>query len=240
VNAQPAAQLLASPRRYDARVVSVEEIGGDTRLIRVDIGTASAHRAGQYAHLLAPGFDPRPFSIANAPDGGTLEFHIKGTGRGLTQHIFDDWQAGRAITVELPFGDHFWRPSERPLLALAGGVGVAPMKAILEAHFAHAAHSPAHLYWGVRDVAHLYLDPKFAALRDARPEFRYVPLLGENPLGAPYRTGYLAPALQADFKTLAGFNIYIAGPRAMIEATLPALNALGAEKDCLFSDSFGG
>lgn len=230
----------AAPRLYEARVISVDEIAGDTRIIRADIGAPSPHRAGQYAHLSAAGFDARPYSIANAPDGGLLEFHIKNTGRGLTAHIFENWRAGSAISVEAPFGDHFWRASTRPLLALAGGVGIAPIKAILEAHFAHAQHSPAYLYWGVRDAQHLYLDQAFRALQKNYPEFRYVPLLGEPATDSTHRTGYIAPALAEDFKTLAGHNIYIAGPAPMINATLPALDALGAEKDGLFSDSFGG
>lgn len=229
----------AAPRIYQARVISVDEIAGDTRIIRADIGTASPHRAGQYAHLSAPGFDPRPYSIANAPDGGLLEFHIKNAGRGLTAHIFENWHPDSAISVEAPFGEHFWRASTRPLLALAGGVGIAPIKAILEAHFDHAQHSPAYLYWGVRDAQHLYLDSAFRNLKKAYPEFRYVPLLGA-PAGGAHRTGHIAPALEQDFKTLAGHNIYMAGPAPMINATLPALSVLGAEKDWLFSDSFGG
>ena len=236
----PIAIAAATPRLFKARVISVDDIAGDTRIVRADIGTPSPHRAGQYAHLSAPGFDPRPYSIANAPDKGLLEFHIKNTGRGLTAHIFENWHEGSQISIEAPFGDHFWRASTRPLLALAGGVGIAPIKAILEAHFAHAQHSPAYLYWGVRDAQHLYLDSAFRALQKTYPEFRYVPLLGEPATGAAHRTGYLAPALKEDFQTLAGHNIYIAGPAPMISATLPTLDALGAEKDGLFSDSFGG
>lgn len=240
MTARPDIISQTAARRYEARIISVDDIAADTRIIRADIGTASPHRAGQYAHLSAADFDARPYSVANAPDGGLLEFHIKNTGRGLTAHIFENWQAGSVISVEAPFGDHFWRASTRPLLALAGGVGIAPIKAILEAHFNHAQHSPAYLYWGVRDAQHLYLDSKFRDLQKTYPEFRYVPLLGEASPGAPHRSGYIAPALAEDFRTLAGHNIYIAGPAPMINATLPALNALGAEKDWLFSDSFGG
>ncbi len=240
MTARPDFTAPAAPRAYEARVTSVDQIADDTRIIRADIGTPSPHRAGQYAHLSAAGFDARPYSIANAPEGGVLEFHIKNTGRGLTAHIFDNWQAGSTISIEAPFGDHFWRASTRPLLALAGGVGIAPLKAILEAHFTHAQHSPAYLYWGVRDAQHLYLDSAFRDLEKKYPEFRYVPLLGEPASDTAHRTGYIAPALGEDFKTLAGHNIYIAGPGPMINATLPALTALGAEKDWLFSDSFGG
>lgn len=221
-------------------MATVEEIAADTRIYRLDTGGPLPHRAGQYALLQADGFEPREFSIASPPEAGYFEFHIKATGRGgLSDHIFKTWRKGSDVTLVAPFGEHYWRPSPRPLLALAGGVGIAPLKAIIEAHFAYAKHSPAHLYWGVRDAAHLYLDNFFKGLSTRHPEFHYVPLLAQKSEGATQRTGYIAPALGADFPTLAGFNIYIAGPRAMIDATLPVLLGKGAEKEWLFSDSFG-
>ncbi len=236
---KPETSDLPQPRPTTARVLSVDEIAEDTRIYRLDTGAELPHRAGQYALLHAEGFEPREFSIASPPEVGYLEFHVKSTGRGLSAHIFEHWVAGSEVTVQAPYGDHYWRPSSRPLLALAGGVGIAPLKAIIEAHFAYAKHSPAHLYWGVRDATHLYLDKFFKGIGDRYPEFHYVPLLAEKTAGSAFRTGYIAPALEADFTTLAGFNIYIAGPRPMIEATLPALLARGAEKDNLFSDAFG-
>lgn len=168
-----------------------------------------------------------------------MEFHIKSTGRGLSAHIFDNWKKGDTVSLEAPFGDHYWRASSRPLLALAGGVGIAPLKAIIEAHFDHAAQSPAHLYWGVRDEAHLYLDSFFHDLRKKHPGFHYIPLLAQATEKSTLRTGFVGPAAAQDFPTLAGFNIYMAGPAAMVHATLPLLSERGAEKDFIFSDAFG-
>lgn len=230
----------AKRKPVTARVVSVEEIARDTRIYRLDAAGLPPHRAGQYAFIHAEGFSPREYSIASAPEAGYLEFHIKSTGRGgMSDHIFETWQAGASVLVDAPYGDHYWRPSKRPLLALAGGVGIAPLSAILSAHFVHAKHSPAHLYWGVRDITHLYLDNAFRLQAKEHPAFHYVPLLAEKPEGSTLRTGFIAPALEQDFASLEGFAVYIAGPRGMVEATLPALLALGAEREWLFSDAFG-
>lgn len=239
MRASPDKISLPQPRLCKGKVAAVEEIVEDTRIFRIDTGGALPHRAGQYALLHAEGFDPREFSIASAPDAPFLEFHIKTTGRGISQHIFDTWKEGVNVTLEAPYGDHFWRPAARPLLALAGGVGIAPIKAIIEAHLGHDEAAPAHLYWGVRDETHLYLDALFNDLRKGRHGFHYVPLLGQGTAGPGHREGFIGPAIEQDFPTLAGFSIYIAGPRAMVEATLPVLTAKHADPDWLFSDAFG-
>ena len=230
----------SSPRLCHGRVASVENITPDTRIVKVTLAEQASvpFRAGQYAMLHAPGMEPRAFSIASAPHLPYLEFHVKSTGRGISRWIFDNWKPGADVALEAPFGDHYWRPSSRPLLALAGGVGIAPLKAIIEAHLDHPGDAPAHLYWGVRDEAHLYLDAFFRALKTRHPRFHYVPLIAQEG-GAKHRTGFIGPAVAADFSTLAGFTLYMAGPAAMVAATLPQLLAHGAEKSFIFSDAFG-
>lgn len=239
MTAKPDNTPLSPPRLCKGTVTRVEEIAEDTRIFRIDTGGPLPHRAGQYAFLHAEGFEPREFSIASAPDAPYLEFHIKTTGRGISQHIFETWKPGAKVALDAPYGDHFWRPAARPLLALAGGVGIAPIKAIIEAHLAHGEAAPAHLYWGVRDETHLYLDNFFKALRESHHDFHYTPLLAQGKAGEGRRAGFIAPALMQDFPTLAGFSIYIAGPRAMVETTLPVLTQKHADPAWLFSDAFG-
>jgi ferredoxin-NAD(P)+ reductase (naphthalene dioxygenase ferredoxin-specific) len=241
LTAQPESRVPLAPRRYDGRIIAIDSPTPDTRIIKLEVAGAARipFKAGQYAMLYAEGFEPRAFSIASAPHLPWLEFHIKNTGRGISAHIFASWQPGDVVAFEAPFGDHYWRASVRPLLAIAGGVGIAPLKAIVEAHFDHAAQSPAHLYWGVRDSAHLYLDAFFHDLAGRHHGFHYIPLLASGDGKAPLRTGFVGPAVIQDFPTLAGFNVYMAGPAAMVEATLPLLLKHGAEKDFIFSDAFG-
>jgi CDP-4-dehydro-6-deoxyglucose reductase/ferredoxin-NAD(P)+ reductase (naphthalene dioxygenase ferredoxin-specific) len=241
LTAQPDTSSQDTPRRYTGTIAAVEAVAADTCIFKVMVADQGRipFRAGQYAMLYADGLEPRAFSIASAPHLPFVEFHIKNTGHGISGHIFQNWKEGGEITFEAPFGDHYWRASSRPLLALAGGVGIAPLKAIIEAHFDHAAQSPAHLYWGVRDEAHLYLDGFFRGLQKAHAQFHYVPLLAQGDGKSRIRTGFTGPSVAKDFPTLAGFNIYMAGPAAMVEATLPLLLKHGAEKDFIYSDAFG-
>jgi len=236
-----AAPSIPAPALYQAHVSSVEQITADTRILglTLDGGKRLKYLAGQYALLQAEGFEPREFSIASAPHHDELEFHIKSTGRGISNHIFGNWSEGTKVKLQAPFGAHYWRPSTRPLLALAGGVGIAPLKAIIGAHFEHAPHAPAALYWGVRDEAHLYLDSSFITMAERNPAFSYVPLVAGE-ANEDRRRGFIGPAVGEDFPDLSRHIIYMAGPAAMVHATLPALLEHGADKDFIFSDAFGG
>jgi CDP-4-dehydro-6-deoxyglucose reductase/ferredoxin-NAD(P)+ reductase (naphthalene dioxygenase ferredoxin-specific) len=230
---------LATPRRHAARVTAVEQATDVTRILRVSLegGARLEFKAGQYAMLQIGDLPARAYSIASPPSAPALEFHVKNTGRGIGGHVFEKLKTGDQLFIEAPFGDHYWRPGAGALLALAGGVGIAPLKAIVETQL--AAGGSAHLYWGARNRAHLYLDGFFRALAERQPKFRYTPVLSEETPPAGYRAGFIGPVLFTDFPSLAGHNIYMAGPGAMVEALLPQLLQHGADKKSLFSDSFG-
>lgn len=236
---------MTHPRHYTGRVIGVHDVSLDTRKFTVEIDNKQRlpFSAGQYVHLAVPGFDRRPFSIASAPHEPLLEFHVKSSGRGLSAHIVSELQPGHTVTLEGPLGLSNWRPPTeaewtRPLLALAGGLGITPLKSVVEACLHDRTHPPVHLYWGARVRAELYLDDHFRVLAKKYPRFSYIPVLSDEKTGQYYRTGLTGMAVAEDFETLAGTSIYVSGPAAMIDATLPLLLHKGAEEDYIFSDGF--
>jgi len=220
---------MISPRLYHGRIVAAENIAADTRVISVELENKARLNflPGQYAHLSVAGFEPRPFSIASSPQEVLLEFHIKSAGRGLSAHIVEHLKPGDAITVEGPFGESHWRETGRPLLLLAGGLGIAPAKSIIDSCLGD--HPPLTLYWGVRDAEHLYLDGYFRRLAAKHRHFAYIPVIAPRLIGE---------AVAEDFDNLSGYSIYLAGSRAFAEATVPALLHRGAEENYIFSDAF--
>ncbi len=242
-------QYTGKSRQYTGRVVGVHDVSPDTRKLTVEIDNKQRlpFNAGQYVHLAVEGFEHRPFSIASAPHEPLLEFHVKSSGRGLSAHITEALQPGSPILLEGPLGISHWRPSDgtitRPLLAIAGGLGIAPLKSIIEACLHDRSHPPVHLYWGARQRSQLYLDDYFRGLTRKYPRFSYIPVLSDDKNDPSqgtdsYRTGLLGHAVAEDFETLSGMSIYMAGPAAMIDATVPLLLHKDAEEDYIFSDGF--
>lgn len=228
---------------YHAEVLGKEALSETVWCLRLHLPTPADptqpdwhFSAGQYAHVASPAhpsLPARPYSIASPPydvDGKActeIHLHVRDTGHGLSHALAADITTGDTLHLSAPAGRGLPLPSaNRKTLFLAGGVGIAPVCSLLGA--AKGLPAPA-LYWGVDDVSDLYLDRLWKTMVSAGTLSAYTPLLRA-------RDGLIGDALLRDYSQLAGYSIYLAGPPAMIEATLPVLLQLGAEKAYIFGD----
>jgi len=104
-----------------------------------------------------------------------------------------------------------------PILAIAGGSGLAPIKSIVETALDNGHRQPIHLYVGVRDERDLYLEAHFAALAARHRNLRFVPVLSQPHASARRRTGFVHEAVLTDIGDVDGAKAYIAGPPVMVE-----------------------
>ena len=131
-----------------------------TRRLVLDLGGVSfAYPAGQAASIGLHGQrERRPYSIASAPtdtarDGG-LEFFLRtDPGGGLGPHL-DAVREGARVDFEGPYGafllpDHL---PPGPMVFVAGGTGLAPLRALAREARARGHQGPRHLLYSVRDA----------------------------------------------------------------------------------------
>ncbi|WP_049766718.1 hypothetical protein [Rhodospirillum centenum] len=210
------------------------------RLVPAD-GRPFDFQAGQYARVGFAGLPARDFSIASRPGEPHLEFHIRdaGQGTGAAHYAVRHLRPGERVVLSGPLGDATLKPEHRgPILAIAGGSGLAPVKSIVETALERGHAGPLHLYFGVRTARDLYLDGHFAALGQRHPNLSFVPVLSEPAGPGPWRTGHVGPAAVADFADLSGFKAYLAGPPAMVEGTVPLLLEKGIAAVDIHADAF--
>lgn len=105
----------------------------------VDVGVKlttawPGHAAGQFAFLrFADAEHAHPFTISSGwANTGRLAFSIKGLG-DYTRRLPTIITVGQAITVEGPYGQFDFGSAEGPQLWIAGGVGITPFIARMEA-----------------------------------------------------------------------------------------------------------
>jgi CDP-4-dehydro-6-deoxyglucose reductase len=198
---------------------------------------------GQYVDVMLPDGRRRSFSLANAPaDGRLLELHVRraSTG-GFTGQVFDSIQPGALLRIEGPLGQ-FWLHADSPRqpLMIGGGTGYAPLRAMLRQLITTGDRRPVTLYWGARAGADLYESRWLRELEAARTGFVFRPVLS-NPApddSAIQRTGWVHEAVLADYASLACFDVYAAGPPAMIEAIRATFPQRGLPREQLHFDSF--
>lgn len=229
-------------RKLVCRVVALDELTHDIKRVRCSIvaGGPFAFSAGQYCSIAFAQFPPRDYSMANLPDEPVLEFHIRQVdGGGTSRYVAERLAAGDEVRVEGPYGTSWLREAHRgPILALAGGSGLAPIKSMVERALQLGMRQDIHLYLGVRDERDLYFEDHFAARIRTYPNLKFIPVLSEPSRPTERRTGYLHEAIAADFRDLDGFKAYLAGPPPMVEAATKLLRSRGMRRQDIHADAF--
>ncbi len=227
-------------QRLVARVAELTRLAGDITLLRLDPGTAGPFRfrAGQYAQLTFGELPPRDYSIGSRPDEMLLEFHIRDTGDGgSSSYVAHELRVGDPVGIEGPFGQGYLRDADpRPVLAIAGGAGLAPMKSIVETLLAGGARQEILLYFGVRRESDVYLDAELRSLARAHRNLDVQIVLSESSAGSGFRLGLVSDAVAEDLDDLDRFTAYVAGPLPMVEATCRLLTQRGLPRARIYAD----
>jgi len=238
-----AEDIVVHPRRIMSCTVSaVDQMTHDIKSVRltVDKGGPFSFSAGQFASVTFAGQKPRDYSMANQPDDKTLEFHVRRMPNGATSaYVFDHVKVGDQVRVEGPAGASYLRESHRgPIIAVAGGSGLAPIKSIVETALKKGMKQGIHLYFGVRDERDLYLEDHFKALAEKHPNFSFQAVLSQPAGETARRTGFVHEAVAADYDDLDGCKAYLCGPPVMVEAASKMLKARGMNQFDIHADAF--
>ena len=219
-------------RELPARVARMQRLAPDVMglWLRLPAIEPFTWQAGQYVDVMLPGERRRSFSLANPPhDAALLELHIRRTpGGAFSEQVFGGMKEGSLLRIEGPLGQFVYRPGSRPLLAIGGGTGYAPLKAILRAVLESGSRRDVVLFWGARNAEDLYEDAWLRGLAAKHPQFRYTGVV----------SGVVHEAVLRGVADLAGFDVYAAGPPAMIDAVRHELPRHGADPARIFFDSF--
>jgi CDP-4-dehydro-6-deoxyglucose reductase len=218
----PAADMFP-PRKMPCRVQELEFVAPDVARLRLQLPTNESFRyhAGQYLQFILRDGSRRSYSMANAPAGEpSVELHIRHMPGGkFTDQVFGALKVRDILRMEGPFGSFYLRDdSDKPLLLLASGTGLAPIKAMLEQLRAQGSERAARLYWGARKRADLYLLQWAQAQAAELPWLSFVPVLSEPDADWQGRTGFVHQAVMSDLPDLSGFEVYACGSPLMVDA----------------------
>jgi len=231
-------EIKSLPARIETmRSLAPDVMGLGLRLPAVEPFT---WQSGQYVDVMLAGERRRSFSLANPPyDSALLELHVRrAPGGAFSEQVFTTLKEGSLLRIEGPLGQFIYRPGERPLLMIGGGTGYAPLKAMIRQVLETETKRDVTLFWGARTVADLYEDASLRALAAKHARFHYTSAVSDQDAAAPHESGFVHEAVVRRVAGLAGFDIYAAGPPAMIDAVRAALPAQGADPERIYIDSF--
>jgi len=194
------------------------------------------------------------YSIAsNREKERTLRFNIRiatpppgqdcppGAGSAYMFHL----KPGDRVTAIGPFGDFHIKPTQKEMVYIGGGAGMAPLRAHLSHLFETGKTARRVSYWyGARSKQELYYQDYFEGLAAAHPNFHFHPALS-SPLEGDAWTGHTGfiheVVFQEYLKThsrLEAVEFYLCGPPMMIKACTQMLSGLGVQPGQIAFDEF--
>lgn len=227
-------------------VETVESLTHDIYRLVLD-ATKLRFRPGQYVDVKIPGTNgevgnTRSFSMANLPASGKLEFMIKAYPDGRFSSLLSrgEIEEGHTLTVTGPYGVFtLRRASERPLLFIGGGAGMAPILSLLRALAEEQPEREAVFYYGARTPKDLFHLDELSELEGRLQNFRFVPALSECEHGEwDGEQGMITDVVVRCEKDLSGMDVYLCGPPPMVDAAIAVLDAGGVPEDRVFYDKF--
>jgi Na+-transporting NADH:ubiquinone oxidoreductase subunit F len=241
---------LFSIREYKTRVVSIRDLTYDIKELTLSLQDSQKleFRAGKYIQFVVPAYEltPEPvyraYSIASPPSQKkAIELEVRLVPNGIcTTYVFQRLSEGDEVTVNGPYGDFFLRDSDREIIFVAGGSGMAPIKAMLLDMVDRGIRRKATYFFGARSARDLFLMEEMRALEGRLPGFRFVPALS-NP--APEdrwqgETGLITEVLNRHFERLDRHEAYLCGSPGMIDASIRVLRSKGLPEELIFYDKF--
>jgi CDP-4-dehydro-6-deoxyglucose reductase, E3 len=232
---------LAPAQRGIAVVREMRRLARDVVNLRLELeGDALRYLPGQYMNVLLDDGTHRSFSMASAPAGSHVDFHVRQIPGGrFTEGELAQLRAGDRLQVEIPLGNFRLHAEDyRPLLMVATGTGLAPLKAMLESLMGDADCPPVSLYWGARTEADLYLADEIRGWGERLYEFDFVPVLSRADASWTGRRGHVQDAVEQDLQDLSEHAVYLCGSPDMIAEAKRRFLARGASAEHLYADGF--
>jgi propane monooxygenase reductase subunit len=224
------------------RVETLEPLTHDIHRLVLS-GAKLEYKPGQYVDIKIPDSDEvRSFSMANLP-GDEIELMIKVYPDGKFSSLLagDGIQEGQELEVTGPYGVFTLRDkSERPLLFIGGGAGMAPILALLRSMAEKGTERPAVYYYGARGPSDLFHLDELAELERRLPNFRFVPALShcEDDTDWDGERGLITDVVSRLEEELGEVDAYLCGPPPMVDAAIAMLDQGGVPESRVYFDKF--
>jgi Na+-transporting NADH:ubiquinone oxidoreductase subunit F len=215
----------------------------------------------------------RAYSMANHPAEGNIimlniriatpPFDRKTNGwmdvnPGVCSSYVFDQKPGDTVTISGPYGEFFIKPTQKEMVYIGGGAGMAPLRS----HLFHLFHTlkttdrKVSFWYGGRTKRELFYIDQFREIEKEFPNFKFHVAL-DNPLpddnwqvkenidgpGDGFQ-GYIMPVVMEQYLSKhpepEEIEYYFCGPPMMNQSVISALDELGVPQENIAFDDFGG
>lgn len=204
----------------------------------------------------------RAYSMANHPaEGNIIKLNVriatppwdskrnafKKVNPGICSSFIFSRKPGDKVYISGPFGEFFIKDTEREMVYIGGGAGMAPLRS----HIFHLFHTlktkrKVSYWYGARSKREIFYEEDFREIEKQFPNFKFHIALSEPQEEDNWDgyTGFIHNVVYEhylkDIEEPEELEYYMCGPPMMNDAVLDMLDNLGVPEEMIDLDDFGG
>ncbi len=199
----------------------------------------------------------RAYSMANHPaEGNIIMLNIRiatpPPGRddiapGICSSYVFNLKAGDKVTVSGPYGEFFQKKTDREMMFIGGGAGMAPLHShVFDLFHTKKTKRKVSYWYGARSLREMFYQDEFEKIAKENSNFSFhialsEPLSEDNWKGS---VGFIHQVALDEYLNQhpdpTEIEYYLCGPPMMLDAVQNMLDSLGVEREMIAFDDFGG
>jgi Na+-transporting NADH:ubiquinone oxidoreductase subunit F len=237
-------------KQFTTVVESIRDLTHDIKEVRLKLVDPPEITpvAGQFVQFQVPAYELtdepvyRAYSMASIPsDKNHIELEIRLVPNGIcTTYVHKYLKEGDEVLVNGPYGDFYLQDTDRDIICIAGGSGMAPIKSILLDMQEKGLKRKATYFFGARSAKDLFLLDEMRQLEKENEHFTFMPALSEPEAGDNWEgeVGLITDVVARHVKDGASKEAYLCGSPGMIDACIKVLTECGVPEDRIYYDKF--
>ena len=239
-------------KEFQVRVEKIEDLTPEIKGVHFKILSPEEgiiFKPGQYVQLHIPkykltsGPEYRAYSIcSSAQDHKALELIItRAEGGAVSTYVHEYLKVGDELVISGPFGEFYLRESERDILLIATGSGLAPVRSILDQIHRQQIQRKTLLFFGAKTPEDLFYDDYLNGLQEQISHFTFYPTLSRATPEDHWsgETGRVTNLIEKYIPDEPNLDVYICGAPPMVESCVQLLTKKGVSEENIYYDKFG-
>jgi Na+-transporting NADH:ubiquinone oxidoreductase subunit F len=241
---------LFNVKQYDYHVAMIKTVTDKIKHLRLQLPKDKTieFKPGQYIQILTPVYKEsdeevyRAYSIASSPSiKNSIELTIGYVPEGVcTTYIHNYLKVNDKLTVVGPFGDFQYHHSDREMVMVAIGTGMAPILSILRYMRDNKIQRKGTFYFGARTRKDLFLTDELDEIVKDLPGIKVVYTLSRPTPECNWdgQVGRVNNLLDKKLNDCSNLEAYLCGSPLMIDAVLEVFNEKNFDSEHIYYDKF--
>jgi len=238
-------------KEFHAVVDSIADLTYDIKqfCFRLVEPESIAYKAGQYIQFQAPEYGEntasvyRAYSMCGIPKrNDCVDLMVRLVPEGIaTTYLHKHLSAGDEVTFTGPYGDFYLRDTDRRMICVAGGSGMAPIRSILlSMSKEQIAIKEPIFFFGARSKRDLFLVDEWWQFEKDNPGFKFVPVLSQPDPDDNWDgdTGSVVEIVGKYVQELSEAEAYLCGGPGLLNACIGALTKMKMPEERIYYDKF--